>query len=109
MSEDALWLLDLFRMQLESLKFELTDRRTICERFDKFSYGAWAVEESINAIYNYRDCQYVQARTILEILETQLQFYSEYSSTTKDKNRRFEYACDMVEQLIKLTGGVINE
>lgn len=105
MSEEALWLLDLFKMQYNSLKDSMTSKKIRRETFDKLSYSAWAVSESIQAINDWTG--WVDEYIIAEILQVQLDHYIRFGSSDKECHKKYIYAADMVEQLIKLTGGSI--
>ena len=105
LSEEALWLMDLFQMQYSSLKNTMASERIRRELFDKLSYSAWAVSESIRAINQVTG--WVDEYTIAEILQVQLDHYIRFGSSDKECHKKYIYAADMVEQLIKLTGGSI--
>ena len=97
--------MDLFRMQYSSLKNTMASERIRRELFDKLSYSAWAVSESIRAINQVTG--WVDEYTIAEILQIQLDHYIRFGSSDKECHKKYIYAADMVEQLIKLTGGSI--
>lgn len=105
LSEEALWLLDLFKMQYNSLKDSMTSKKMRRDTFDKLSYSAWAVSESIRAINQVTG--WVDEYTIAEILQIQLDHYIRFGCSDKECHKKYIYAADMVEQLIKLTGGSI--
>ena len=105
LSEEALWLLDLFKMQYNSLKDSMTSKKIRRETFDKLSYSAWAVSESIRAINDWTG--WVDEYIIAEILQIQLDHYIRFGCNDKECHKKYIYAADMVEQLIKLTGGSI--
>ena len=75
------------------------------DTFDKLSYSAWAVSESIRAINDWNG--WVDEYTIAEILQVQLDHYIRFGSSDKECNKKYIYAADMIEQLMKLTGGSI--
>ena len=105
MSEEALWLMDLFKMQYVSLKDTMASGKIRRDLFDKMSYSAWAVSESIRAINELNG--WVDEYAIAEILQIQLDHYIRFGSTNKECHKKYIYAADMIEQLIKLTGGSI--
>lgn len=107
MSEDALWLVDLFQMQLGSLRGELSDPRIRRDKFDKFSYSAWAITETMLSIDDYSG--FVEASTIREILKMQFHDYTNYyiNSRNKELSIKYKYAADMVEYLYTLTEGYV--
>ena len=97
--------MDLFQMQYSSLKNTMASERIRRELFDKLSYSAWAVSESIRAINQVTG--WVDEYAIAEILQVQLDHYIRFGSSDKECHKKYIYAADMVEQLIKLTGGSI--
>lgn len=105
MSNDAIWLVDLINMELASLKTSMDNPRIKRETFDKFSYSSWAILETLKAIHDYP--KYVDKFVIAEILEVQLDLYIRFSNTGKAGCKKFSYAADMIEELMKLTGGYI--
>ena len=107
MSEDAIYFLDLFKLQLGSLREELLDPRIRPDKFDRFSYSAWAIEETIKAINDIRG--YVSVGLIRYVLHEQMDAYHEYYSNNFKTQERYMHAFDTVEYLFNLTGGYIHE
>ena len=70
------------------------------DTFDKLSYSAWAVSESIRTINDWNGC--VDEYTIAEILQVQLDHYIRFGSSDKECHKKYIYAADMIEQLMKL-------
>lgn len=102
MTEDALYILDLFHLQIGTIKWELMDKAIRPAKFDAYSFGAWAIQESIDAI---KSCDgLVDRDTILGILEVQRDMYGSYYDNN-NKQKRFKHALDMINYLIKITGG----
>ena len=97
--------MDLFQMQYGSLKNTMASGRIRRELFDKLSYSAWAVAESIRAINALSG--WIDEYAIAEVLQIQLDHYIRFGSSDKECHKKYIYAADMVEQLIKLTGGSI--
>lgn len=105
MSNDALWLIDLFQMQLGCYRSELTNVRIKREKFNKFSYSAWAITETLLAIDSYEG--YVCVGTIREILKMQLHDYMRYSKGRNEIHQNYLYAAEIIEYLLTLTDGYV--
>lgn len=105
MSDDAIWLVDLINMELASLRTSMNNPKIKRETFDKLSYSSWAVLETLKAIHDYP--KYIDKFVIAEILEIQLDYYIRFSNREKESCKKFAYAADMIEELMKLTGGYI--
>ena len=105
LSEEALWIMELLKMQYVSLKDAMASGKIRRELFDKLSYSSWAVSESIRAINEIKGKGWVDEYAIAEILQIQLNHYIRFGSTDKECHKKYIYAADMIEQLILLTGG----
>lgn len=101
MTSDAMYLIDIFRMQLESLKWQLTDPRIRKERFDKFSYSAWAIQETLDAIDEYDDgCLTVSV--IYNILAFQREEYDRYYRRNKTIHYKYKHARNIASELLNM-------
>lgn len=107
MSEDAKWIVDLFKMQLGCLKNQLMDGKLTYDRFDELSYESWAIEETLLAINDYQG--YVSVKLIREILRLQLHDYQFYGSSNKPAHRKFNFAAEMIKELLDLTRGYVSD
>lgn len=105
MSNDALWLIELFKIQSDILKTELSNPRIRREKFDKFSYSAWAISETLLIIGDYSG--YVGVGFIREVLKMQIYDYEKYYNDNQERHIRYMYAADMIQKLLDLTGGYI--
>jgi len=103
MSDDVLWFIDIFQMQLGSLRVAMADKKVRRDKFDKFSYCSWAITETLLIVNDYSG--YIDINVIREILTMQLEDYMKYSSDVKESNEKYMYAAEMIEQLLKLIGG----
>lgn len=103
MSSNALWIMDLLQMQIATIRIELQDRRTRGDRFDRFSYGIWAITETLLAVGDYSG--YVDADLIREIIKMQCEDYARYYESNKQIHIKYKYALEMVEYLYFLTEG----
>ena len=107
MSDDAAWLLDLFKIQLEVLKTEMLDGRMRKDRLDKLSYSAWAINETLLAVNEYSG--YVCVSLIREVLNMQYYDYKSYYERNKERHIRYKYASEIIKNLLNLTEGYIND
>ena len=107
MNNDAMWIIEVFQMQLGALRNELENKRLKRDKFDKYSYGAWAITETFLAIDDYSG--YVTVGLIREILQMQLIDYTCYYKNNKERHIRYKYAAEMIENLMELTGGWVND
>ncbi|MPM43215.1 hypothetical protein SDC9_89888 [bioreactor metagenome] len=107
MSNDALWLIDLFRIQIDCYRDELVNTRIKREKFNRFSYSAWAITETLLAIENYEG--YVCVGTIREILKMQLYDYKKYSKGRSEIHQNYLYAAEVIEYLLTLTDGYVSD
>lgn len=105
MSNDAIWVMDLFQMQLGAIRTELKDKKIKRDKFDKFSYSSWAICETLRCIGDYTG--YISVGLIREILKMQLYDYEKYYNDNPEKHLRYKYAAEMIESLLNLTGGYI--
>lgn len=103
MTKNALWIVDLLQMQIASLRIELENKRVHPKKFDKFSYGAWAITETLLAIGDYSGC--VDADIIRDILKMQHEDYTNYYNTNPERHIKYKYALEMIEYLFFLTEG----
>lgn len=101
MSDDALWIVDLLEMQIESIRKELKNKRIKLDKFDRLSYGAWAITETLSAISNHSD--YVDTTIIRDILQTQYENYTLYYERNKEVHVKYKYALEMIEYIFLLT------
>lgn len=111
MSSDAAYLLELFLHQLQCFQRAMYKKRRTPDKFERLSYGAWAIQETIQAI---NECEfYVTVGSIRGILRLQISEYDRYYSTDFDRYyndntplpKRYEYAKNAVQFLYKLTEG----
>lgn len=107
MSDDAKWLLDLFKMQLEVLKNEMLDDRIRRDRFDKLSYSSWAITETLLIVNEYSG--YICVSILREILNMQYYDYITYYEKNKKQHVRYKYASEIIKNLLNLTEGYIND
>jgi len=106
-SDDVIWIMDLVHMQLEVLEKDLNNRQIKRETFDKYSYSSWAIKEFLDGIgvVSYKTNLY----TVREILINQMQQYLSYYDKDKEYTKKYVYAADMLESLIKIVGGCIHD
>lgn len=109
MTDDAEYILDLFRVQLNSFAAELVNTNIRRERFDKFSYSSWAIQETVNAISDYEKFGYVSVSVIRSILKEQQRSYEMWYNSNMERHIRYKYALETVEYLLRLTGGYCYE
>lgn len=105
MTNDAKWIIEIFQLQIASLRKELTNPRLRPDKFDKYSYSSWAVVETLLAIDDYSG--YITVGTIKEILDMQLVDYEHYYNSNKELHIKYKYARDMIQNLLELIGGWI--
>ena len=109
MSDDAAWLLDLFKMQLEVLKDEMLDDRMRKDRLDKLSYSSWAISETLLAVDEYSEYGYICVSVIREVLNMQYYDYKSYYERNKERHIRYKYASEIIKNLLNLTEGYVND
>lgn len=107
MNDDASYILDLLAMQRDSLKRALLDKRIRREKFDRFSYSAWAIQETLDAVEQYGSYHYITVSVIVNILQNQERDYCRYYEYNNDKQQRYGYALDTISQVLKITGGYL--
>lgn len=107
MTTDALYLYDLFRIQRDVLKYELMESVMRNSRFDKFSYGSWSIQETLNAIDAYEGD--VSVGVIRNILKIQMTEFDRYYSSDNTYQERYKYALETITELYKMTGGYVYE
>ncbi len=101
MTEDAIYLIDLFHLQLGSIQWELLGKSILPERFNSYSFSAWAIQETLTAVKSYEGL--VTVDVIKDILDVQRDMYGRYYDG-KETQLRFKYAYDTIIYLIKLSG-----
>lgn len=104
MTNDALYLIDLFSMQRDIIKTDLRDKRIRRDKFDRYSYRAWAIQETLDAIAEY-DEGILSVCVIRNILKYQMEEYDKWYRENKTNNEKFLHAFNIVKELYKLTGG----
>lgn len=109
MNDDAMYVIDLLNIQRDVLRKALTDKQIRRDKFDRFSYSAWVIEETLETIAQYGSKQYISVGVIRELLKEQARDYDKYCKSNKDNTIRYQSAVDMTEYLLQLTGGFINE
>lgn len=109
MNDDAAYILDMLNMQLYSLEEEMKNDRIRRDKFDKFSYSAWAIQETLDAIHQYGSYHYITVSVIINIMKEQEVAYNKYFNTNPIKQARYGHALWTIDYLLKLTGGFIYE
>lgn len=105
MTDNAIWILDLIQMQRLSFRKQMFNERITKQRFDKYSYCSWSLDETIRAIGDYTG--YVTVGIIREILKMQLDDYTKYYNSNTIMHEKYSYAADTIEQVLKLTEGYV--
>lgn len=107
MSDNALWILDLLQIQIQILQRDLLNKRVKRELFDKYSYRSWALTETMLVIDDYSG--YVNTSVIQEVLTMQLDDYLRYYNTNPKMQIKYLYASQVIESLLKIAGGYVND
>lgn len=103
MSDDALDLMELFNNIIASSEERMYNKNISNKSFDRLSYGAWAIKETLVQMYEYE--YYVSIGIIYEILKGQQSDYERYYRANKVRNVRYKYALKSVNHLINIIGG----
>ncbi len=106
MSDDALYLIDLFEQMQNNLQDELMNKTISNKTFDRFSYSSWAIQEIIIEINEYE--YYTSVAIIREILKNKETDYERFYNVNKSRNIRYLHALDTIKYMLELTGGYIN-
>lgn len=107
MTGDALYLVDLFKMQYDFFKSGMLDKGLRRDKFDRYSYSSWAINDTIEAIKTYDGM--VCVSVIREILREQISIYEMYYRSNEKTQERYKHALNAVNYLYKLTGGYCYE
>lgn len=107
MTGDALYLFDLFKMQYDFFKTGMLDKGLRRDKFDRYSYSSWAINDTLEAIKAYDGM--VSVSVIREILREQISMYDMYYRANKKTQERYKHALNAVNYLYKLTGGYCYE
>lgn len=105
MTDDAKYLYDLFIIQLGNVNECMLNKKLSFRRFDRYSYGKWAIIETVEAIRETPSC--VSVKTIRDILKYQIMSYEMYYNADEERQKRYLYAMEMCQYLLKLTGGYL--
>lgn len=107
MTNDALYLIEIFTMQRDLLKTEMLNKSIRIEQFNRYSYGAWAIQELLNAVDEYEGI--VTAASIHNMIRLLMDEFDRYYCRNKDRNMRYKHALNILEELSKISGGYIYE
>lgn len=102
MNEDVMWFIDVIEMQWTSFRAGMDGKKLTREQFDRYSYSAWAISETLCAIAEMPGT--VTTNDIVELLQAQMQLYMGFCEYGCKRMVRYEYCAETIQELIKLMG-----